>query len=147
MKFLTKNSILTNIFTSFSPQIFPTIFLVKSKLSTAKKSKTTTFSRVFLPKKKSTIFLGNQSWIFGQKMKISNSVLKHYFKTKVSKITLLIVSIMGPIVKGLQQLSPMACQSTTGVFSALQMVTKIRRIRSPVLILNEIDREGKLLLY
>ena len=40
-----------NIFTSFSPQIFLTIFLVKSKLSTAKKSKTTTFSRVFHPKK------------------------------------------------------------------------------------------------
>ena len=31
--------------------IFLTIFLVKSKLSTAKKSKTTTFSRVFHPKK------------------------------------------------------------------------------------------------
>ena len=40
-----------NIFTSFSPKIFLTIFLVKSKLSTAKKSKTTTFSRVFHPKK------------------------------------------------------------------------------------------------
>ena len=36
-----------NIFTSFSPKFFLTIFLVKSKLSTAKKSKTTTFSRVF----------------------------------------------------------------------------------------------------
>ena len=32
-------------FTSFSPKFFLTIFLVKSKLSTAKKSKTTTFSR------------------------------------------------------------------------------------------------------
>ena len=62
-----------NIFTSFSPKIFLTIFLVKSKLSTAKKSKTTTFSRVFHPKR-STIFSGNQSRIFGQKMKISNSV-------------------------------------------------------------------------
>ena len=38
-------------FTSFSPKFFLTIFLVKSKLSTAKKSKTTTFSRVFHPKK------------------------------------------------------------------------------------------------
>ena len=67
VKFLSKNSILTklynflgksmlsttkkvqipNIFTSFSPQIFLTIFLVKSKLSTAKKSKTAAFSRVF----------------------------------------------------------------------------------------------------
>ena len=54
-----------NIFTSLSPKFFLTIFLVKSKLSTAKKSKTTTFSRVFQPKK-STIFTGNQSWIFGQ---------------------------------------------------------------------------------
>ena len=63
----------SNIFTSFSPNFFLTIFLVKSKLSTAKKSKTTTFSRVFHPQK-STIFSGNQSWIFGQKMKISNSV-------------------------------------------------------------------------
>ena len=35
---------------TFSPNIFLTIFLVKSKLSTAKKSKTTTFSRVFHPK-------------------------------------------------------------------------------------------------
>ena len=62
-----------NIFTSVSPKSFLTIFLVKSKLSTAKKSKTTTFSRVFHPKK-STIVSGNQSWIFGQKMKISNCV-------------------------------------------------------------------------
>ena len=46
--------------------IFLTFFLVKSKLSTAKKSKTTTFSRVLHPKK-STIFSGNQSWIFVQK--------------------------------------------------------------------------------
>ena len=46
---------------------------MKSKLSTAKKSKTTTFSRVF-HLKKSTIFTGNQSWFFGQEMKIWNSV-------------------------------------------------------------------------
>ena len=39
-------------------------------MSTAKKSKTTTFSRFFSPKKST----GNQSWIFRQKMKISNSV-------------------------------------------------------------------------
>ena len=62
-----------NIFTSFSTKFLLTIFLVKSKLSTAKKSKTTTFSRVFHPKK-SIIFSGNQTSIFGQKMKISNSV-------------------------------------------------------------------------
>ena len=34
----------------FHPIFFLTIFLAKSKLSTAKKSKTTTFSRVFHPK-------------------------------------------------------------------------------------------------
>ena len=38
-----------NLFTSFSSKFFLTIFLVKSKLSTAKKSKTTTISRVFHP--------------------------------------------------------------------------------------------------
>merc|ERR1711860_123124 len=38
----------------FSTKFFLTIFLVKSKLSTAKKSKTTIFSRVF-HQKKSTI--------------------------------------------------------------------------------------------
>ena len=56
-----------NIFTSSSPQNFLIIFLVKSKLSTAKKSKTTTLPRIIHPKK-STIISGNQSWIFGQKM-------------------------------------------------------------------------------
>ena len=40
----------SNIFTSFSPKFFLAIFLVKSKLSTAKESKTATFSRVFHPK-------------------------------------------------------------------------------------------------
>ena len=52
-----------NIFTSFSSQFSLTIFLVKSKFLTAEKSKTTTISRVFHPKK-STILSGNQSWIF-----------------------------------------------------------------------------------
>ena len=60
-----------NIFTSFSPKFFLTIFLVKSKLSTAKKSKTATFSRIFHPKKNQQFFSGNQSWIFGQKRKIT----------------------------------------------------------------------------
>ena len=52
VKFLSKNSNWQNpnIFISFSPKIFLTIFLVKLKLSTAKKSKTKTFSRVFHPK-------------------------------------------------------------------------------------------------
>ena len=56
-----------NIFTSFSPQIFLTIFLVKSKLSTAKKPKTTTFSRVFHPKKKIDNFLGKSKLVFWTK--------------------------------------------------------------------------------
>ena len=42
---------MTKQFHEFFTQIFLTIFLVKSKLSTAKKSKITTFSRVFHPKK------------------------------------------------------------------------------------------------
>ena len=62
VKLMSKNSNLTKpqLFHEFFTQFFLTIFLVKSKLSTAKKSKTTTFSRVFLPKKW-TIFSGNQS--------------------------------------------------------------------------------------
>ena len=53
VNFLSKNSILTKPqhFHEFFIQFFLTIFLVKSKLSTAKKSKTTTFSLVFHPKK------------------------------------------------------------------------------------------------
>ena len=39
-----------NIFTSFSSNLFLTIFLMKSKLSTGKKSKTAAFSQVFDPK-------------------------------------------------------------------------------------------------
>ena len=55
-----------NIFTSFSPKFFLTIFLVKSKLSTAKKSKTTTFSRVFHPQKIEN-FLGKSKLNFWTK--------------------------------------------------------------------------------
>ena len=53
VKFLSKNSILTKPqhFHKFFTQIFLTIFLVKSKLSTAKNPKTPTFSRVFHSKK------------------------------------------------------------------------------------------------
>ena len=85
VKFLSKNSILTKTqhFYEFFTHIFWTIFLVKSKLSRAKKSETTTFPWVFHPQKKSTIFSGNQSWFFGQKIKISNSVYAYtlkYFK-------------------------------------------------------------------
>ena len=49
VKFLSKNSILTKP-QYFHPKFFLTIFLVKSKMSIAKKPKTTTFSRVFHPK-------------------------------------------------------------------------------------------------
>ena len=56
----------THIFTSFSPRIFLTIFLAKSKLSTAKKSKTTTISRVF-HLEKSTIFSGKSKLNFWTK--------------------------------------------------------------------------------
>ena len=58
VKFLSKNSNLTKNqhFYKFFAQIFLAIFLVKSKLSTAKKSKTTTFSRVFHPNKIDNFF-------------------------------------------------------------------------------------------
>ena len=65
-------------FHEFFTKIFLKIFLVKSKLSTAKKSKTTTFSRIF-PRQ---FFSGNQSWIFGQKMKISNSVARDLYSLR-----------------------------------------------------------------
>ena len=50
----------------FHPNFFLTIFLVKSKLSTAKKSKTTTFSRVFHPQKIDN-FLGKSKLNFWTK--------------------------------------------------------------------------------
>ena len=62
VKFLSKNSFLRkpqNFYEFFTQKFFDN-FLVKSKLSTTKKSKTTTFSLVFHTKK-STIFSGNQS--------------------------------------------------------------------------------------
>merc|ERR1712004_154114 len=68
VKYLSKNSILTKPqhFHEFFTQIFLTIFLVKAKLSTAKKSKTTTFSRVFHPKKIDN-FLGKSKLNFWTK--------------------------------------------------------------------------------
>ena len=62
-----------NIFTSFSHNFFLTIFLVKSKLSTAKKSKTAAFSRVFT-QNNSTIFLGKSKLNFWSK----NKDFEHY---------------------------------------------------------------------
>ena len=68
VKFLSKNSILTKPqhFHEFStPNFFVTTFLVKSKLSTAKKSKTAAFSRVFHPKIEN--FLGKSQLNFWTK--------------------------------------------------------------------------------
>ena len=65
-----------NIFTSFSPQIFFwQFFSWNQSCQQLKSPKPQHFHEFFTPKK-STIFSGNQSWIFGQKMKISNSVKK-----------------------------------------------------------------------
>ena len=69
--FLSKNSILTKpptFWRVFHPNFFLTIFvfLVKSKLSTAKKPKTTTFSRAFHPKKIDN-FLGKSKLNFWTK--------------------------------------------------------------------------------
>ena len=55
-----------NIFTRFSPKFFLTIFVVKSKLSTAKKSKTVAFSRAFTINNL-TIFLGKSKLSFWTK--------------------------------------------------------------------------------
>ena len=52
--------------TSFSPKTFLTIFLVKSRLSIAKKSKTAAFSRVFT-QNISTFFLGKSKLNFWTK--------------------------------------------------------------------------------
>ena len=68
VKFLSTNSILTKNTTFsrvFRPIFFLTIFLVKSKLSTAKKPKSTTFSRVFHP----NFFFDN----FSREIKVVNS--------------------------------------------------------------------------
>ena len=64
--FCPKNSSLTKP-QHFSPKFLLTIFLVKSKLSTAKKSKTTIFSRVFHPRKKIDNFLGKSKLNFWTK--------------------------------------------------------------------------------
>ena len=57
----------------FHPKFFWQLFSWNQSCQKPKKPKTTTFSRLFHPKK-STNYSGNQSWIFGQKLKISNSV-------------------------------------------------------------------------
>ena len=62
-----------NIFTSFSPKFFWQFFSWNQSCQQLESPKPQHF-RDFFTQKKSTIISGNQSWIFGQKMKISNSV-------------------------------------------------------------------------
>ena len=61
-------------FTSFSPNFFLQFFSWNQSCQQLRSPKPQQFHEFFHPKK-STIFSRNQSWIFGQKMKISNSVL------------------------------------------------------------------------
>ena len=74
------------IFTIFSPKFFLTIYLVKSKLSTAKKFKTTTFWRVFHPPKKSTIFLVKSKLSTARKSKNTTFSRVFLFHPKKSTI-------------------------------------------------------------
>ena len=77
VEFLSKNSILTKPqqFHEFFTQIFFWQFFLWNQSCQQLKSPK---PQHFHPEK-STIFSGNQSWIFGQKMKISNSVFLPYF--------------------------------------------------------------------
>ena len=92
---------------SFSPNFFLTIFLVKSKLSTAKKSKTTTFSRVFHPKKIDN-FLGKSKLNFWtknedfeqcekekKKLTYDNS-FKHRSRTSITSTNSILRSLKNP---------------------------------------------------
>ena len=82
VKFLSKNSILTkpqHFHEFFSQIFFWQFFSWNQSCQQLKSTKPQRFHEFFTPKN-STIFLGNQSWIFGQKMKISNSVRCLFFK-------------------------------------------------------------------
>ena len=74
----------------FHPNFFLTIFLVKSKLSTAKKYKTTTFSRVFHQKKIDN-FLGKSKLNFWTKNEdfeqcdVRNGNIENILRTSTSK--------------------------------------------------------------
>ena len=57
----------------FHPNFFWQFFSWNQSCQQLKSPKPQHFHEFFIPKK-STIFSGNQSWIFGQKMKVSNSV-------------------------------------------------------------------------
>ena len=63
----------SNFFTSFSPKFFFNNFSREIIVVHSQKAQNHNIFTGFSTQKKSTIFLGNQSWIFGQKMKISNS--------------------------------------------------------------------------
>ena len=76
VNFLSKNSISTkpqNFHEFFTQFFFWQFFSWNQSCQQLKSPKPQHFHEFFHPKK-STIFSGNQSWIFGQKMKISNSV-------------------------------------------------------------------------
>ena len=67
------------ILTSFWPNKFPTIFVVKSKLSNAEKCRNPTFSRVFHPNICRQFFSWNQSC---QKLKRAEPQCFHEFLTQ-----------------------------------------------------------------
>ena len=64
-----------NIFMSFSPNYFWQFFSWNQSCQQLKSPIPKHFHEFFTPKK-STIFSGNQSWIFGQKFDFSNSVIR-----------------------------------------------------------------------
>ena len=84
VKFLSKNSILTKPQHEFFTTKKLTIFLVKLKLSKAKKSKTTTFPRVFYPKKIDN-FLGNSKLNFWTKNEDFEKCVENSFAQKIVK--------------------------------------------------------------
>ena len=96
-KFLSKNSILTKKTRYFHEFFIHIFFDIFSREIKAKKSKTTTFSLVFQPKK-STIFSGNQSWIFDKKWKFrtvcKNENEMYFWKSLQREEHLLFVSAL-----------------------------------------------------
>ena len=82
VKFMSKNSILTKPqhFHEFLPNIFWQFFSWNQSCQQLKSPKPQHFHEFFTPKP-STIFSENQSWIFGQKMKISNSVFREHLES------------------------------------------------------------------
>ena len=87
VKFVFKNLILTksqHFHEFFIQKFFGQFFSWNESCQQLKSPKPQHFHEFFTPKK-STIFTGNQSWIFGQKMKISNSVINYKFP-KVDEI-------------------------------------------------------------